>query len=178
MSARLYELNGFIKKQITDYETACQAPTPNSGMFKSILLKVTETKQDNRPLNNVNFKANLSALLTNESLFDKEHVEKQKSDRKKNEKPKQEKQEKPNLIFDWSYLQIYPANFDYMNQINDLNDQSINLVSLIWYKPLNVNDNLHDDKMVAIAAIKTCELDIEIKLKPLSAEKVNTFYDR
>ena len=158
MTARLSELNTYMKKNLKVYKSECQAPMPVCEFFKVYSKGLSTFKQSiiNAKLVSqyvTTFKQNTASVLNNSSIYEKEIETVTSSTDKENNKV-------TTLAIDWPYLQQYPANFNYTEPDSIKLSEMSNSESIInygitfnWYKPLAVSDrNSTDDKLLSVIA--------------------------
>lgn len=181
MTARLTGLNTFMQRHLPIYKSECQAPLPVSEFFKTYSKSLSTFKQSiiNSKLVSEHvtvFGQNLATTLTNASLFESEN---QAAEYTSVDQPQQKK----TTPMEWSYLQQYPTNFNYMDarslKLSDMKNSELiveYLISFNWYKALSVSDknsSNDDDRLIAIIASKELSASGKLKFKFLSAEMVH-----
>jgi hypothetical protein len=187
IAARLTSLHNYFKSNLNIYKTECMSPATNLMMeFIKInarkAIAGTTSGAGNKPtvlkslLDRVKyFNGNLANCLNsspdptakktvNESLNEEEVVANK-------------------LLTDWSYLQAWPSNYDFIatptTQAVTLVEPSIDvyvdyLLTFNWCKNLIANDLLDSqDEVMAVVAIKDSLTKNKVKFRCLSAEKVN-----
>lgn len=207
MAARLFELNNYLKANLTVYKSEAQAPTPIMEFFKIYARKSTyvnaaptptagkstqPTQSAIKPLLNYVkvFAANV-ATTTNlsQSLIVSSSVEKESSTVLDSTTSLNSSRSTNPIVNDFSYLQNWPPNYDYsiltsssqttvrINE-NTTSDSFVDfMLTFNWYKTLTVQDEF-DDQYMAIIAIKDSLTSNKIKLRYLSAKLVNEIHEK
>jgi hypothetical protein len=188
IAARLAALHNYFKSNLGIYESDCMSPITNTLMefVKINARKViaagpsAKTPTFKSLLENVKyFNGNLSSMLTNSTdpivanSINKEGENEEEASRQ---------------AMDWSYLQLWPACYDFTGtpttQAVTLVEPSVEvyveyMVTFNWCKNLIANDLLDtQDEIVAIIAVKDSLTKNKVKYKTLSAEKVNNVHKK
>lgn len=167
VSARLYMLNMKMKASLDIYEAECQAPQLNLSYFMGIVNKVSSGVENHKLTSNSGmFGTNLGTNLSNRQIYE-------------NEK-----------IFDWPYLQDYPANYNYTvadsvtadtkNSSED-NLPIDNLLNLSWYKCLIVDEAdlvKNTSKLTGVITYKSSTNEDKLKFKILSGDMVEEIHGK
>ncbi len=175
VSARLYELNKKLIENLEPYRSDCQAPILNLSYFRRIA-QVLSTHQVHSLvkfdslINRVkSYSGNLAVNLNNRQAY--------------NESLKVAE-------FEWTYLQEYPANYNFSSEnsvavdslVEDFSVPTNNLLNFIWYKSLVVCESDLVKNTVTITGIVTYK-DVTsnencLRFKILSAELVEEIHER
>ena len=178
MAARLHQLDSHMRANFRIYETECQAPTPVAEFLKVLTKKLSTTRPApgaHTLLERVNFfSGNLSAVLSNSSIYEKESENVSEKDSKASMRQ----------ALEWNYLQHFPANYNYNNtdsiKPNESLDSLVNyLITWNWYKGLDVCDETllkNGDMLTAIIGVKEPSGN-KIHFQLLSAALVQEIYD-
>jgi len=174
ISARLHELNKKLILNLEPYRSDCLAPILNLTYFKGAAVELSSHKELNLKVESLKsyvkyYNRNLAIDLNNRKAY---------SDSLKVEE------------FEWTYLQEYPANYNFLNENNIGNqglveDDSIptnNLLNFIWYKSLVVCESDLVKNTVTITGIITYK-DFSsnencLRFKILSAELVEEIHEK
>lgn len=182
-TVRLFELNNYLKSSLPVYKTEAQAPPLITEYFRIAARRCNPSRVGasalkTRPTPYVNiFTANLSQHLTMTSTGAQEKESSSVS------------MLNSSRTFDYSYLQQWPASYDYSNA-TIVSTQKINesttvdsfvefVLSFNWYKNLeSVNDLNKDLNLNALVAIKDSLSNPKVKSKILPAKKVIEIHDK
>jgi hypothetical protein len=188
MSARLAELNSYLKNHLNIYKAECQAPVPIAEFFKLYARKASfaQPKQNNE-LKKMRegvrvFNGNLSANLVIQIVVN--------NDKEGEEDPTKAAAPPVYNEINWSYLQTWPASYNYAQQavqtikINDMTtiDAFFDYVlTLNWHKNLVVSDEnstRSDDTLIAIVGNRDPLTSNKLKFKMIPADKVLEIHEK
>jgi hypothetical protein len=197
MSARLSDINKYLTSHLNIYKTECQAPAPITDFFKIYAKKsmVLQSKSnfDLKKLRE-NIKVFSTNLATNTSAIPIS-IEREEDKEKENPPSQMSKiSSAVSTIADtsvgWSYLQMWPANYNYIQsnvaslKINDStnSDAFVDFVlTLNWYKNLVVSDENSlktDDTITAICAVKDPLTSNKLKFKLVYSDQVQEIHEK
>jgi hypothetical protein len=190
VAARLASLHNYFKSNLSIYRSDCMSPITNSLMefikinARKVIAAGPSTANGNKSstslraqLENVKyFNGNLSTAMT------------LSSDTATSKKDQETEDEASRQVTDWSYLQTWPANYDFTGtpttQAVTLAEPSVDvyveyILTFNWCKNLIANDMLDSqDEIMAIIAIRDSLTKNKVKFRCLSADKVNNVHKK
>ncbi|CAF0895808.1 unnamed protein product [Brachionus calyciflorus] len=190
MASRLYELNNYLKNNLSIYNSECQAQMPITDFFK-IFARKSNAQTNARSSANLNsllqyvkvFNGNLSNnlnVVNYPSINDLESIRESLISSQSN-KP-------TTIVNDWTYLQTWPANFDFSIQNpNRINESSSYdsfadyMLTMNWHKNLSVlNEDVYGngDDLLCIIAIRDPLTSNKVKFRYLSADEVLSIHEK
>jgi hypothetical protein len=199
MSARLSEINKYLKDHLGIYKSECQAPAPITEFFKIYAKKSTALQAkpavDIKKLRE-NIKVFTANLASNTSTIVLSQTEKD-DDRDTDKDSVSQMSNKASSAMSgahetpgWYYLQLWPANYNYAQpavqgvKINDLitSDSFVDIVlTMNWYKNLVVSDENStktSDTITAICAVKDPLTSNKLKFKMVISDKVQEIHEK
>lgn len=187
IASRLCQTNTFLKNRLEIYTKSCQAKEPIAEFFHNSARKL------NAPINSSKSLINLPAILKYVKVYNENisnNISLAKNDLEdivESLNLARSKQEQT-VGTDWSYLQTWPANFNYSNINNSKVNENISYDSLFdyvltmnWHKHLMfVNDETgdEDDKIICIIGLRDKLTSNKIKFKFFSAGKIIEIHEK
>ncbi|RNA01419.1 cilia- and flagella-associated 54, partial [Brachionus plicatilis] len=190
MASRLFELNSYLRDNLDIYRTKCQAHEPITDFFRIFARKST-AQTNARASANLNtllqyvkvYNANLSnnmSVVNYPAINDVESVRESLMSSQSN---------KANTAAnDWSYLQTWPANFNFSSQSTlKINESSSYdsfadyMMTMSWQKNLAVIDEDvygNGDDLLCIIAVRDQLTSNKIKFRYISAGEVLEIHEK